>query len=136
MKKGLLPILLLVGLASTVGAGSEPVRVTVSLEQRIGPMEIDKFALGQGGLSPEPMWDNLYLSGANETTTDTCLSSCITCSYAPEAPGWHFALIRRYTGQRMDFGSIVLGGLHCDPQTVYQGGLLASIPRSSQPKGR
>ena len=86
MKKGLLPILLLVGLASTVGAGSEPVRVTVSLEQRIGPMEIDKFALGQGGLSPEPMWDNLYLSGANETTTDTCLSSCIAGTYAPEAP--------------------------------------------------
>jgi xylan 1,4-beta-xylosidase len=58
MKKSLLLILLVVTLASSVGAGSKPVRVTVSLDKRIGPMEIDKFALGQGGLSPEPMWDS------------------------------------------------------------------------------
>ena len=58
MKKGLLSILLLVTLVPTVGASSEPVRVTISLDQRIGPMEIDKFAAGQGGLPPEPMWDS------------------------------------------------------------------------------
>ncbi|MEN6428530.1 MAG: hypothetical protein ABFE13_24545 [Phycisphaerales bacterium] len=44
-------------LASIRGTGSEPARVTVSLDGRIGPMEIDKFALGQGGLSSEPMWN-------------------------------------------------------------------------------
>ena len=32
----------------------------------------------------EPIY--MCLSSANETTTDTCLSSCITGTYAPEAP--------------------------------------------------
>jgi len=26
--------------------------------QRMGPLEIDRMALGQGGLSDEPMWDS------------------------------------------------------------------------------
>jgi len=32
--------------------------VIVSLTNTLGPLEIDRFALGQGGLSEEPMWDN------------------------------------------------------------------------------
>jgi hypothetical protein len=32
--------------------------VTVSLNDRLGPMKIDQFALGQGGLSEDPMWDS------------------------------------------------------------------------------
>jgi len=39
-------------------AQEQAVQVTVSLEDRLGPMEIDQMALGQGGLSAEPMWDN------------------------------------------------------------------------------
>jgi len=58
MKQGLLWTLFVVTLASIAGAGNEPAKVVVSLDERIGPMEIDKFALGQGGLSPEPMWDS------------------------------------------------------------------------------
>ena len=54
----LLLMLIVVQLASAGGAQNEPVRVVVSLGERIGPMEIDKFALGQGGLSSEPMWDS------------------------------------------------------------------------------
>ncbi len=50
---------ILVLLAVSIGgAQSEPVKVKVFLNDRIGPMEIDKFALGQGGLSSEPMWDS------------------------------------------------------------------------------
>jgi xylan 1,4-beta-xylosidase len=33
-------------------------QVTLDFAQRLGPLEIDKMALGQGGLSEEPMWDN------------------------------------------------------------------------------
>ena len=36
----------------------EPVPVKVFLNERQGPLEIDRFALGQGGLSEEPMWDD------------------------------------------------------------------------------
>ena len=39
-------------------AAGQAVQVTVSLEDRLGPMEIDQMALGQGGLSAEPMWDS------------------------------------------------------------------------------
>ena len=39
-------------------AQEQVVQVTVSLEDRLGPMEIDHMALGQGGLSAEPMWDS------------------------------------------------------------------------------
>lgn len=35
----------------------------------------------------------LYLSSANETTPDRCLSSLTTGTYALDAPGWHFAPI-------------------------------------------
>jgi len=34
------------------------VSVQVSFGERLGPLEIDHMALGQGGLSPEPMWDS------------------------------------------------------------------------------
>ncbi len=34
------------------------VSVKVSFGERLGPLEIDRMALGQGGLSDEPMWDS------------------------------------------------------------------------------
>jgi hypothetical protein len=34
------------------------VQVTVFPENRLGPLEIDRMALGQGGLSDEPTWDD------------------------------------------------------------------------------
>jgi xylan 1,4-beta-xylosidase len=39
-------------------AQNEPVSVKVFFNERQGPLEIDRFALGQGGLSEEPMWDD------------------------------------------------------------------------------
>ena len=32
--------------------------VKVFFDERLGPLEIDRFGLGQGGLSEEPMWDD------------------------------------------------------------------------------
>src|SRR5438874_1145814 len=40
-----------------VEAQTREVSVRVSFGQRLGPLEIDRMALGQGGLSDEPMWD-------------------------------------------------------------------------------
>ena len=39
-------------------AQTQPISVRFFLKERQGPLEIDKFALGQGGLSEEPMWDD------------------------------------------------------------------------------
>lgn len=56
-----LRLTLIVGLmlmASVTFAEEQPVQMTVSLSERLGPMHIERMALGQGGLSQEPMWDN------------------------------------------------------------------------------
>ncbi len=37
-------------------AAADPV-ITADFGARLGPLEIDRMALGQGGLSEEPMWD-------------------------------------------------------------------------------
>jgi xylan 1,4-beta-xylosidase len=39
-------------------AQAQPISVRIFLNEQHGPLEIDKFALGQGGLSEEPMWDD------------------------------------------------------------------------------
>lgn len=45
-------------LACVSGVQAQPARtVTVDFAHRAGPLEIDRMALGQGGLSDQPMWD-------------------------------------------------------------------------------
>ena len=43
----------------------------------------------------------MYLSSTNETTQGTTLSSCITSTYAAEAPGWRFAPVGPYNASRI-----------------------------------
>src|SRR5687768_17553124 len=52
----LLAVVALAGLARAE-AQTREASVTVSFGERLGPMAIDRMALGQGGLSDEPMWD-------------------------------------------------------------------------------
>jgi len=55
-----LRLLLTLTCIAALGASAQPqtAQVSVSFTNRLGPMEIHKMALGQGGLSEEPMWDN------------------------------------------------------------------------------
>jgi len=46
------------GWASVAQAQPHVGTVNVAFGQRIGPLEIDRMALGQGGLSDEPMWES------------------------------------------------------------------------------
>jgi hypothetical protein len=43
--------------APVAPAQTREATVKVSFGERLGPMEVDRMALGQGGLSDEPMWD-------------------------------------------------------------------------------
>jgi len=43
-------------LVSTASARAQPVQVQVDFAERLGPLELDRMALGQGGLSDDPMW--------------------------------------------------------------------------------
>jgi hypothetical protein len=50
---------LLFALAASLGvllAQDAPVPIRINLQDRLGPMEIDRFGVGQGGMSSEPMW--------------------------------------------------------------------------------
>jgi hypothetical protein len=55
-------ILLLAGLLGLMAGfaygEARTASVKVSYTERLGPLEIDRMALGQGGLSEEPMWDS------------------------------------------------------------------------------
>src|SRR6266516_5053736 len=53
-------LLLSLTLAGAASASAQPqaAQLRVSFTNRLGPLEIHKMALGQGGLSEEPMWDN------------------------------------------------------------------------------
>jgi hypothetical protein len=51
-------VVLVAFLSSTVSAGQTSAAVRVFFNERLGPLEMDRFALGQGGLSEEPMWED------------------------------------------------------------------------------
>jgi xylan 1,4-beta-xylosidase len=57
MTRSIIVILILCCFVSAYGQ-TQPVSVRVFLNEKQGPLEIDRFALGQGGLSEEPMWDD------------------------------------------------------------------------------
>jgi hypothetical protein len=50
--------LIVVWLAPLIVVGQTTARVEIALSEKLGPLQIDRMALGQGGLSNEPMWDN------------------------------------------------------------------------------
>ena len=58
MTRHILKITLIFCCFASAHAQTQPVAVKVFLNERLGPLDIDRFALGQGGLSEEPMWDN------------------------------------------------------------------------------
>jgi hypothetical protein len=58
MTRFILKISLIFCCFASAHAQTQPVAVKVFLNERLGPLDIDRFALGQGGLSEEPMWDN------------------------------------------------------------------------------
>jgi hypothetical protein len=45
-------------LAALAGTQERPATVVVSTTEFTGPLDMSRMALGQGGLSEEPMWEN------------------------------------------------------------------------------
>src|SRR5207249_11068204 len=58
MRPAKLWLLLACAGALSAYAQSQNAQVSVSFTHRLGPLEIHRMALGQGGLSEEPMWEN------------------------------------------------------------------------------
>jgi xylan 1,4-beta-xylosidase len=49
-------LVLFAAIAISAQSQSRTVALRLNLNDTAGPLEIDRFALGQGGLSEEPMW--------------------------------------------------------------------------------
>jgi hypothetical protein len=49
-------IALMIAAAGSASPQSRNISLRLNLNDTAGPLEIDRFALGQGGLSEEPMW--------------------------------------------------------------------------------
>ena len=45
-------------MTATAGAQTRTATLTLDYSKNLGPMEMNHIALGQGGLSPYPMWDD------------------------------------------------------------------------------
>jgi xylan 1,4-beta-xylosidase len=54
----ILPLVVAAWLAPLLAAAQTTAQVQVAFADRLGPLQIDHMALGQGGLSEEPMWDS------------------------------------------------------------------------------
>ena len=53
-----LTFVLAAGMISGAAAQTRNATLTLNFTKDIGPMEMDHISLGQGGLSPDPIWDN------------------------------------------------------------------------------
>ena len=56
--KTVILILIAASLAAIAAIAQTTAQVQVVFSERLGPMNMERMALGQGGLSVEPMWDN------------------------------------------------------------------------------
>lgn len=54
----LLALAIVLGVFSVAFAQPHTAVLTLLFRKDLGPMEIDRISLGQGGLSPDPMWDS------------------------------------------------------------------------------
>jgi hypothetical protein len=52
-----LTVVLAAGMTA-IAAAQNPATLTLDFKKSLGPMEMDRISLGQGGLSPYPMWDD------------------------------------------------------------------------------
>ena len=53
-----IPAVLVLACSCFAGAAQEQAQVTVRFTNTVGKLEMSKMALGQGGLSEEPMWND------------------------------------------------------------------------------
>jgi xylan 1,4-beta-xylosidase len=93
--------------------------VTVDFGRSLGPMEIDKMALGQGGLSSDPIW-------AERVKEIGALNPRIIRFWAQEyfhpmsAPGsYSFAAVDRAIDPILKVGATPLVSLNFKPQSLF-----------------
>ena len=93
--------------------------VSLSFGRSLGPMEIDRFSLGQGGLSEEPMWED---RAAEIRALRPRLIRLFLQEYfdlLPAAGRYHFESLDRSVDLILRTGAKPLMSLAFKPRTLF-----------------
>lgn len=93
--------------------------LTLDFTKNLGPMRMDHISLGQGGLSPDPMWDNRI---AEVRALHPRLIRLFVQEYFDVMPAigkYHFATLDRSVDEIVQAGAIPLMSLTIRPKVLY-----------------
>jgi len=112
--------LLTVALATTRGvAQNRTATLTLDFTKDLGPMQMDHISLGQGGLSPDPMWDDRI---AEVRALHPRLIRLFVQQYFDVMPAmgkYHFATLDRSVDEIVQAGAIPLMTIAIRPKELY-----------------
>jgi xylan 1,4-beta-xylosidase len=106
-------------LPSAAYAREQVVQITVSLEDRLGPMQIDHMALGQGGLSAEPMWDSRIAEIRSLQPSMIRLFIQEYFDLLPEPDRYHFGVLDRSVDTILKTGAEPLMCICFKPRALF-----------------
>lgn len=111
--------LLLAGSVLVANAQSGPAVLKLSFSHDLGPLNIDRIALGQGGLSPDPIWHSRV---AEIRALHPALIRLFIQQYfdlMPEKGQYHFATLDRSVDDIVQAGAKPLMNIDFKPKALF-----------------
>jgi hypothetical protein len=107
------------GMISAAAAQTRNATLTLNLAKNIGPMEMDHISLGQGGLSPDPIWDSRV---AEVRALHPRLVRLFVQEYfdlLPEDGRYHFDTLDRSVDEIVRAGAVPLMCITIKPKVLF-----------------
>ncbi|MGA3332623.1 MAG: hypothetical protein ABSC62_00520 [Terracidiphilus sp.] len=114
-----LKFVLAAGMISAAVAQTRNATLTLNFAKNIGPMEMDHISLGQGGLSPDPIWDNRV---AEVRALHPRLIRLFVQEYfdlLPEDGRYHFETLDRSVDEIVRAGAVPLMCITIKPKVLF-----------------
>lgn len=112
-------IMTLAIMATATIAQNRTATLTLDFTKNLGPMQMDHISLGQGGLSPDPIWDSRI---AEVRALHPRLIRLFVQEYFDVMPAigkYHFATLDRSVDEIVQAGAIPLMSLTIRPKVLY-----------------
>jgi len=110
--------------------------LTLDFTKNLGPIQMDHISLGQGGLSPDPMWDNRI---AEIRALHPHLIRLFVQEYFDVMPAigkYHFATLDRSVDEIFQAGAIPLMSITIRPRALIQRSIRILLTQLTTPPGR
>lgn len=104
---------------ASAAAQTRTATLTLDFTKNLGPMEMDHISLGQGGLSPDPMWNNRI---AEIRTLHPHLIRLFVQEYFDVMPSigkYHFETLDRSVDEIVQAGAIPIMCIAIRPKALY-----------------